>query len=655
MIVQENSRMQEDVHVKVTVVHAQAPPEPAPSFVRALLLAGVGGLLLWLCYFPVAWTWLAWVALVPSLALARSRLRGKKFFWASYVAGSVFFWSAIHWMRVADDHLLEHGFWRGVFSIFEGKFPFPMHSCWAMLAVYCAFYFPVGLALIRWLDRRTRVPFCLSVSLVWVGLEWVRSFLLTGFAWYYLGHTQHEMLMLIQVADLAGVYAVSFLVVMVNAWLFMVLYQSETVRSLLQLEEPPPEAGGMPWNIILQGTGVFFLIVAACGYGAFRLGQEQFKPGPRVALLQSNLDQRLRNQGSAEANEADRAPASQKISEHMFTLCDRAASYSDRAKTHQPDLVIWPETSYHYPWFEIDSALDFGQIPAEWKFLLENQDAKFGQDALQRCRTNHLFGTSYYRLLDEKGRRASYNSAVLLSKNGTVKDRYDKIHRVPFGEYIPMRDWLPFMNAFSPYDFDYSIRAGEKMTRFTLGNYRFGSLICYEDTDPFLARRYAVDDEDGKPVDFLVNITNDGWFDGSAEHDEHLAISRFRAIECRRSLVRAVNMGISAVIDGSGRIWKPTDVRNFLPGVDPEHKVPGELPRVWQCLTEVDSHGERMPELPASGWKQFKKSYGVLIAVVPIDDRSSLYAQWGDWLPIGCWGIFAGCVLVVWRRGRIQR
>ena len=78
-------------------------------------------------------------------------------------------------------------------------------------------------------------------------------------------------------------------------------------------------------------------------------------------------------------------------------------------------------------------------------------------------------------------------------------------------------------------------------------------LICYEDTDPTWPGRTAAD-ADGPPVDFLVNISNDGWFNGTSEHEQHLAICRFRAVECRRSMARAVNMGISAVIDGNGRV-----------------------------------------------------------------------------------------------------
>src|SRR5262249_38145061 len=126
-----------------------------------------------------------------------------------------------------------------------------------------------------------------------------------------------------------------------------------------------------------------------------------------------------------------------------------------------------------------------------------------------------LFG--FNALVYEAPDRARrYNSAVLVNKEGRFVDRYDKIHRVPFGEYLPFVDTLPWMKAFSPYgNQDYSIRPGERFTRFPVGDRRFGVVICFEDSDPTLARQYAGGDGE-PPVDFLVNISNDGWFKGTS-------------------------------------------------------------------------------------------------------------------------------------------
>src|SRR5262249_28082869 len=153
----------------------------------------------------------------------------------------------------------------------------------------------------------------------------------------------------------------------------------------------------------------------------------------------------------------------------------------------------------------------------------------------KRWHTNALVGLNTF--VKVEGRKdKSYNSAVLWHKDGKPAGRYDKIHRVPFGEFVPFRDWVPWMDQFAPYDDDYGIEAGDGFVRFPLGDFSFGVLICYEDTDPDLARPYGREHEGQAPVDFLLNISNDGWFDGSAEHEEHLAICRFRAVETRRAV-----------------------------------------------------------------------------------------------------------------------
>jgi apolipoprotein N-acyltransferase len=177
------------------------------------------------------------------------------------------------------------------------------------------------------------------------------------------------------------------------------------------------------------------------------------------------------------------------------------------------------------------------------------------------------------------------------------------------------------MKTFAPYDFEYSIRSGKEFTRFDLDSYRFGVLICFEDTDPFLARQYVASKENNSNIDFFVNISNDGWWRGTSGHDQHLAISRFRAIENRRAVCRSVNMGISAVIDGNGRVLAPRAIKS-IDNID-----------IW----EISAGQEKQMELPVSRWPEFKQVQGVLLASVPIDHRTSLYAQWGDWFAWGCW------------------
>jgi apolipoprotein N-acyltransferase len=602
----------------------QVPTDRVRLAAAALVTSG----LLWLSYFPVNWGWLAWGALVPLLTLLRAHATFRfRFLWA-WLSGLAFFVPVLWWMHAAD------GLQGGIIG--------PMTTASYALGVYCALYFPAAIFLVRRLDRLTPLPLALTLPVVWTGLEFFRSFFGTGFAWYFLSHTQHAFLGLIQISDLAGAYAVTFLVVAVNALIFEWLCVWPWLRARLTLSEP---TAARPWRRnVLQTLAVAGLIVAALAYGDQRLSENTFEPGPRLALLQGNLEQRIRNQATSTAEHDEHKQAREQVIRSYATLCDLASRLS-------PDLIVWPETSFPADWFDTAPDLPLKDVPDEWfrKRYLPIRDALLKQWVEGRFHRSLLLGLNTRELV-APDKEARYNSALLVryyeptpeKPRGEAipeRQRYDKIHRVPFGEYVPFRDWLPFMDVMSPYDFDYSIRRGSKLTRFALGKHTFGTFICFEDGDPDLARQYGVAGSDGPAADFLIELSNDGWFDGTAEHEQHLAICRFRAIEARRSVARAVNMGISAVIDGNGRVLVPeSDLTD------------GKDLHVW----EIGTSASRLPDLPTSRWHDFKKVQGVLVASMPLDRRTSLYARWGDWLPLGCW-LLVGAGLIATRFGGRNR
>ena len=511
----------------------------------------------------------------------------------TFIAGLVFYWPVLQWMRVADP---------------------AMYFAWGILATYCALYFPIGLYFIRYLDRRTSLPLAISAPLVWTALEYLRSQLGTGFSWYLIGHTQHDCLSVIQIADLAGAFGVTFLVVIVNGLLAELVFLHPAMRRFVNGADTPARYSR---NIMLVQLGVVAaLLLATCGYGVYRLGQNKFLYGPRIALIQGNLDQRIRN----DPNRAIDA------GQHFVDLCDLAA------ESPELDLLVWPETSYPPTWRE-----DQPGVPSDW-------NVKDAEGIAERWKNPVLLGLKA-DIPDRAGNRAEYNSALLLVKGKPI-DRYDKIHLVPLGEYIPFRHTIPLMKELSPYDFDYSVESGWQHTRFPLTGqyqncpYTFGVAICYEDTDPDVTRPYGGGSQ--PPVDFILNTSNDGWFNGTSEHEEHLAISRFRAIECRRCVARSVNMGISAVIDPNGRVLAP---REIPPIESPPH---GDKPRFaihhWRVDDKCWDH-----ELPVAQWSRFKKVAGILEVAIPIDERTSFYAHVGDWLPWTCWtalavGMFVGSI-----------
>jgi apolipoprotein N-acyltransferase len=431
------------------------------------------------------------------------------------------------------------------------------------------------------------------VPVAWVGMEYARAHFPTGFdfltlvglhqkvgfGWYFLGYSQHDFLPLLQLADLGGVYAVSAVVAAVNG-----LAAEWLMRWKDRRDAGPTDKPGLP-RLLAATAGTAAVFAAAVGYGLVRLNHPEFAAGPRVAAIQGSV------------------PQFQKDGDGRSLGAVYAALHLQAAMANpRPDLVVWPETCFPGDWLV---AAPGAHPPPEAREQIARCAAYF---AAQGWRVPTLLGLGS---VEWEGDEAwKYNSALLLTALGEPVGRYDKIHLVPFGEYVPFRGTFPWLQMFTPYTHEYSCRPGERWTRFPVAaadgrRFTFACLICYEDSDPSLARRYVAPGGP-PPVDFLVNVSNDGWFDGTEEHEQHLAICRFRAVECRRAVVRAVNMGISAVIDPDGRVVA----------------------------------------LPGPTWAASKKMEGVVAAVVPLDGRESVYARHGDWLPGACWiGILVGVTL----------
>ncbi len=535
-----------------------------PSSWRLLACAGVSSALLYASFFPINFGWLAWVAFVPWLSLAACE-RHPRLYLLCWLGALPVAFGCLSWVPVAD--------WR-------------MSFAWLVLGTYFSLHYPLALYLVRLLWRRLGLALTFSFPLVWVAMEYFRANFAGGFAtlilghyrhdwpggfaWFLLGHSQHEFLEAVQIADLGGVYAVSFVVAMANGLLY------EAVAARWQKPRFTPQA------LLVQAVIVGVVLGGTLGYGMWRLRQEADVPGPRIALLQGSIDQRIRN--AVWFDDRMREEAFRTQEEEYRGLCRLAME-------QKPLMLVWPETARPGAWAEMDGR----PLP---------KPAESADKLVADFPAAHLIGLNVVEFRDDLNNPLEFNSALLFGQgNPRLLDRYDKAHRVPFGEYIPMQRWLKFLSWLAPYPGDYGVTPGKRFTRFSIPGATFGVMICYEDTVAAIGREYA-------GVDFLVNISNDGWFDGTSEHDQHLAISRFRAVEARRSLVRAVNMGVSAVIDGSGRVLTP---RQYYPG-GAAWVVPPRQRR----------------SMPANEWGRFKKMSCVVVADVPIDSRPSVYALIGD-------------------------
>ncbi|MFA5063565.1 MAG: apolipoprotein N-acyltransferase, partial [Candidatus Omnitrophota bacterium] len=337
-----------------------------------------------------------------------------------------------------------------------------------LLILYLALYFAAFGLIIRPHTRHSQLYLLLFVPAAWVLLEYIRSHLLTGFPWSLLGYSQYLNLPVIQIADITGAWGVSFLIMFTN------VAGVEIIHSLKA--QLPKRLKAVIILVIL----IFSLVLT---YGYFRLGS--FKSVEksrqlRIALIQGDIPQELKwETGSREF-----------VMERYFDLTSLALKDA-------PDLIIWPEAA-------LPVVLEEEPIYYERLLRYSNTIAK-----------PLLFGAVTTR------RDLYYNSALLLSEEGKLLDRYDKLHLVPFGEYIPLRKVLPFLETIAPIG---DIARGKEYTIFKMRN-KFGVLVCFEDVFPELSRRFV---KEG--ADFLVNITNDAWFGKTTEASQHLAASVFRAI-----------------------------------------------------------------------------------------------------------------------------
>ncbi|MFH1397514.1 MAG: apolipoprotein N-acyltransferase [Candidatus Omnitrophota bacterium] len=366
-----------------------------------------------------------------------------------------------------------------------------------ILILYLALYFGFfGLVVSAYPPSTTY--YLLSIPSIWILFEYIRSHLMTGFPWALLGYSQYKNLGVIQIVDITGAYSVSFLIMMVNVLIYQLIFQRRISFSRFIVP-------------ILILAGVLF-------YGYFRLTLPTtyylLPTKLKISVIQGNISQELKwHKGSRDF------------------IINKYLKLTKEASKDKPDLLIWPEAS----------------LPV----VLEDEPEYF-------TRVNNLAEETGIPLLlgavtTQKG--FYYNSAILISPNTKRFTQYNKLHLVPFGEFIPLRDTFPFLQTIAPIG---DITSGLEYTVFFLPSSsklqapspeaHFGVLICFEDLFPELSRKFV---KGG--ANFLVNITNDAWYKRTSALEQHFQASVFRAVENRVYLVRSANTGLSGFINPQGR------------------------------------------------------------------------------------------------------
>jgi apolipoprotein N-acyltransferase len=585
------SRRTAELSVEEIINRARSSPAPARGAMGLSLLTAIP---LWAAFTPLDWGPLAWVSLVPLIQLVRLPQPTRWMYRSVYAGGLVFTLAALQWMRLGD-------VW--------------MYPAWIALSLYVAVYFPLFVALSRVAVHRWRAPLTIAVPVVWVGLEFARAYVMSGFAWYFLGHTQHAWTKLTQISDVTGAYGVSFVVALANASLagfvpFAWLHRFRLAPLDLQtsLADVETSQTRRNWSVVMT----LLVVVCTVAYGYLRRAQARFESGPRVALVQGNFPSSLKHNPEA-------WPA---MGRTHFALTGLAIK-------ERPDVIVWPETMWTSPLLEFDD----GMTPEK---LVENQprfanlvtsDADNRMGLLSLSEGGHaslIVGLETLEAGPEALRR--YNSALLIDSREGISGRYDKLHRVPFGEYVPFADSIPWLKQIMPFAGPLGLSAGSHVHVFNAEGHRLVPLICFEDTVPQLVRdMIQAGQKKGHKVDCLVNLTNDGWFHGSSELDQHLITASFRCIETRTPMVRAVNTGISAFIDGDGIVREP------------------EVFLDYDASRNKDEPQRTTLRDPETGAYR-KQLNAVLVSNVPLDNRRSLYVRWGDWFAALC---AAACLVLL--------
>ncbi|MBM9536159.1 apolipoprotein N-acyltransferase [Desulfobulbus alkaliphilus] len=382
-----------------------------------------------------------------------------------------------------------------------------------LLAAYMACYSALFCALLSlltgryWHRERSVADLVWAAPTFWVGLDYLRGYLFTGFPWMDLGYGLFSQPTFIQAADLGGHHLITFSLVLCNGLILGIIdRQRRAVHWNLRRER---RLLLMAWLVLIFVGGYSYVRYQVMESTLGRSLQAQ------VAVVQGNIDQ------SIKWSEKMRAATV----ESYLNLSRQVLEGTDT------ELVVWPETAL--PFFP-------QQDPLMYRVT----------DFVTTANTWLLTGAPLYKITpgeEEVDQVEYFNGALLIGPDGQPGGQYAKQHLVPFGEYVPLRRYLPFLEPLVVSIGDFT--PGTSSAPLELGTMRLGILICYESIFPAIARQ-TVD----QGANLLVNITNDAWYGQSSAPYQSMAMTVFRAVENRRTLVRAANTGISASVDPLGRI-----------------------------------------------------------------------------------------------------
>lgn len=498
---------------------------------RYLLGAGSGVILF--CSFPnVNLFPLAWVALIPLLIAIESAESRKSSFFMGYVSGLVFFAGLL--LAIVLLYPYAH-----ILTTLLG---------YSLLVGYTALYFAVFAVLVYILPWQSGILYPIAVASIWVSLEWIKSWLLTGFPWGNIGYSQWNFVQGIQLSSITGVYGISFVIVLFNAGIATIINHRQNWRKELL-------------SVIVP----CLIAIISLIYGFVVVGKEdQQKNTVKISLVPGNISQ----------IEKWKAQSFPKIFAKYVNLSRKAA-------LEKPDIIVWPETSIR------------GEVLSG---KLENYNRHFRKFQEEVGSIPMLIGVT-----DPDTFGNLYNRVISVSSESEIVGKYAKMHLVPFGEYVPLGDFLPNFIQFKPYEHGKTLDTlpivNVKVEQSEDDPIKVGTSICFESAFPNHFRKFVK-----KGADVMGVLTNDAWFIGTAFPELHLAMAPMRAVENRIAVFRCANGGYTCTVDKFGRIKRPM--------VTPQ-------------TTEEFLNTETTEEF-------------LNTEMVLSDGKMTIYTRYGDWFPILC-------------------
>ena len=495
-----------------------------------LSAAASAGLLAMAMPGRIGWWPLLFVALTPLLLLTLHARPGRSAL-SGFVFGLVYNLALLYWILIVLGRYGGLPLWISLPALL-------------LLAAYMACFpaaFCFFLSVLAGRSRHRERPMATllwSAPVLWVGLDYLRGILLSGFPWMDLGYGLFSQPKLIQAADLGGHHLITFSLVLFNGLVAAVIdRQRRNVR----------------WNPRQERRLLLAAIAFLVFVGGYSLVRYQMVSSitaqslqATVAVVQGNIDQAIK-----------------------WSLATKEATVNTYLKLSQQvvreggtELVIWPETALpFYPQRDalINRVNDFATTNNTWL----------------------LTGAPLFTITSQAGGSdliRYYNGAILIGPDGRIGGQYAKQHLVPFGEYVPLRRFLPFLEPLVESIGDFT--AGAEQGPLVLGRMQLGMLICYESIFPGIARESVT-----RGANLLVNVTNDAWYGRSSAPYQSMAMAVFRAAENKRSLIRAANTGISGFVDPLGRITAQSTIFT-------ETALAGQAPML-DLVTVFNRHGFR--------------------------------------------------------------